>query len=207
MTVPFTCPHCGARTMVGREYLGRSGPCASCGKTIHVPPAEPAPAGPPRPRSAAQGVGVLVVVAVLGLFLLCGGIPLAVFFWGFTATRTTIRAEANAEAGRAYIAMLEAALEAYRMDTGSYPSTGQGLGALKALPDDLDEPGTWRGPYTDQAVPRDPWGNPYRYECPGKFNPDSFDLWSSGPDGRDRTADDVGNWIGFESAGQTGSYY
>jgi predicted RNA-binding Zn-ribbon protein involved in translation (DUF1610 family) len=34
--VRFTCPHCGLATDVSEEYLGRSGPCAQCGKTVTV---------------------------------------------------------------------------------------------------------------------------------------------------------------------------
>ena len=44
MPIPFTCPHCGAKTIVSDEYAGRTGPCASCGKRITVPlPTRPTP--------------------------------------------------------------------------------------------------------------------------------------------------------------------
>ena len=52
----------------------------------------------------------------------------------------------------------------------------------------------WRGPYLKSAIPNDPWGRPYVYDCPGKHNPSSYDLMSMGPDGRANTEDDVTNW-------------
>lgn len=76
MPIPFTCPHCGASTEVAEEYAGQSGPCASCGKTITVPPAPGTTAGPARPEHATSAtlvtcaVVVGLVVIVLGLLLL-----------------------------------------------------------------------------------------------------------------------------------------
>jgi len=79
MPIPFTCPHCGARTDVADEYAGQTGPCAACGKTITVRPLAGTPkAGMPGQGSqAAVVVIILIVVAgVLGL-LVCGG----ALFW------------------------------------------------------------------------------------------------------------------------------
>jgi len=58
----------------------------------------------------------------------------------------------------------------------------------------LPNPSKWDGPYLDRDVPKDPWGNPYQYGSPGPYNPDSFDVWSLGPDGVNGTQDDIGNW-------------
>jgi general secretion pathway protein G len=52
---------------------------------------------------------------------------------------------------------------------------------------------SWRGPYLQRGVPKDPWGNPYEYRQPGQHNPSGFDLFSLGPDGREGN-DDIGNW-------------
>lgn len=81
-------------------------------------------------------------------------------------------------------------LAAYRLDTGNYPSPGQGLDALVNKPSGADD---WRGPYLD-AIPDDPWGNPYRYQFPGTRSNKGYDVWSVGPDRTDGTADDIGNW-------------
>ena len=75
MPIPFTCPHCGHQTNVADQYAGQSGPCASCGKTVTVPPApgDHRAHGAPRKSSGGAGVGI-AVAAVLVLFLACGGI-------------------------------------------------------------------------------------------------------------------------------------
>lgn len=80
---------------------------------------------------------------------------------------------------KAQIEGLGKALDAYRLDTGRYPSTEQGLNALVVRPQ--DEP-KWTGPYLQKAVPLDPWGKPYVYRSPGQT--DDFDLSSLGKDGQ-----------------------
>jgi general secretion pathway protein G len=53
----------------------------------------------------------------------------------------------------------------------------------------------WRGPYLQtDSIPKDPWGNDYIYECPGKHNPSSYDIMSMGKDARVGGDDDVTNW-------------
>lgn len=82
------------------------------------------------------------------------------------------------------------ALDTYRLDTGHYPSTEQGLNALMVRPS--DEP-KWSGPYLQKQVPMDPWGQPYVYRSPGQDGGD-FDLLSTGKDrqpGGDGDAADV----------------
>lgn len=83
-------------------------------------------------------------------------------------------------AAKAQIEGLARALDTYRVDTGRYPSTGQGLAALVVQP-----PGEsgWRGPYLLKAVPQDPWGRPYVYRAPGQRW--DFDLFSMGRDGQE----------------------
>ena len=83
-------------------------------------------------------------------------------------------------AAKAQIEALARALDAYRLDTGHYPSTAQGLTALVVRPG--DEP-KWNGPYLQKVVPPDPWGQPYQYRQPGAGEAE-FDLLSFGKDGR-----------------------
>ena len=71
------------------------------------------------------------------------------------------------------------ALDQYRLDTGHYPATGLGLGALVERP--ANEP-KWAGPYLTKAVPADPWGRPYQYSSPGVHG--DYDLLSLGKDGQ-----------------------
>ena len=82
-------------------------------------------------------------------------------------------------AARAQIEAFAKALDAYRLDTGHYPSTDKGLNALVVKPG--DEP-RWQGPYLQKAVPVDPWGRAYVYRAP-MANGD-FELMSFGKDGQ-----------------------
>lgn len=85
------------------------------------------------------------------------------------------------------------ALDLYELDNGFYPTTEQGLNALLTKPTTPPIPPNWRGPYLKKK-PIDPWGNPYVYICPGKHNPDSYDLYSYGKDGVEGGGDDITNW-------------
>lgn len=99
---------------------------------------------------------------------------------------------ANIDATRISIAGLSQALKLYALDhAGELPSASDGLTVLlrrPARPDPL-----WKGPYLEQE-PRDAWGQPLVYACPGKRNMDSFDISSAGPDHIHGSADDIGNW-------------
>jgi general secretion pathway protein G len=83
---------------------------------------------------------------------------------------------------KSQIEMLGAALDAFRLDNGRYPTTDEGLGTLWEQPRS-DQLPNWRGPYLRKAVPLDPWGNAYDYAWPGQANPNGYDLLSYGADG------------------------
>jgi general secretion pathway protein G len=102
-----------------------------------------------------------------------------------------IQRRANINAAATQVGLLKTPLHAYQLSIGSYPTT---LQALRTPPPDLPNVSKWDGPYLDSDVPLDPWGNPYQYVSPGVHNPDSFDVWSLGPDGVNGTQDDIGNW-------------
>ena len=80
---------------------------------------------------------------------------------------------------RAQIDAFDKALDQYRLDTGRYPTTEEGLAALVQRPP--SEP-RWAGPYLKKAVPQDPWGRPYGYRAPGEHG--EYDLYSYGRDGQ-----------------------
>jgi len=87
---------------------------------------------------------------------------------------------------------VDGALMSYRLDTGSFPSTAEGLRALVEAPQGATN---WRGPYLKSSAKlQDPWGSDYNYACPGTHNPKGYDCWSSGADKTSGTADDIGNW-------------
>ena len=89
---------------------------------------------------------------------------------------------AKSATAKSQIEMLGAALDAYRLDNGAYPTTQQGLNALWEKPT-IDPPANWRAPYLRKAVPLDPWNRPYIYVFPGEQNPNGYDLISYGADG------------------------
>jgi general secretion pathway protein G len=80
------------------------------------------------------------------------------------------------------------------MQVGDFPSTAQGLEALRVAPSDLANPDDWAGPYLNKDVPPDPWKQPYQYEYPGKYDESMPDIWSLGQDGQNGTEDDVTSW-------------
>ncbi len=80
-------------------------------------------------------------------------------------------------AAKTQIELLGQALDQFRLDTGRYPTTSEGLEALQADPG-IDD---WDGPYLKKAVPLDPWKKPYRYESPGTHG--DYDMVSYGADG------------------------
>jgi general secretion pathway protein G len=99
-------------------------------------------------------------------------------------------------AARAQIEMIGAALDAYRLDLGRYPTTEEGLAALTQRPAGTNS-ALWRGPYLRRAVPRDPWSHPYVYTSPGVASQAGYDLASYGADGAPGgTADaaDITSW-------------
>lgn len=91
--------------------------------------------------------------------------------------------EAKTTTAKAQIDNLSSALDAYRLDNGTYPTTQQGLDALTSMPT-IDPPANWKQPYLRKAVPMDPWGRPYIYMFPGEQNTMGFDLMSFGADGK-----------------------
>jgi general secretion pathway protein G len=91
---------------------------------------------------------------------------------------------AKGVAAQAQISSLGAALDAYRLDNGRYPTTEQGLTALWQAPVSAPPPSNWRGPYLRQPPPTDPWGAPYVYRAPGDHTANGFDLSSMGQDGK-----------------------
>lgn len=82
--------------------------------------------------------------------------------------------------------------ELYRSHIGSYPKD---LADLVQRPSDPSTATQWQGPYVDgPGAIRDAWDRPLKYVLSGAHNTHSYDLWSVGPDGKDGTDDDIGNW-------------
>lgn len=135
-------------------------------------------------KYAAQGftlIELLIVMVILGL--LAGLVGPKMFGRVGSAKTGTARTQ---------IELLGTALDSYRLDNSMYPTTSQGLNALREKPQGVD---TWRGPYLPKPVPKDPWERPYIYKSPGDHG--DYDLSSLGldgqPGGEDENAD-VNSW-------------
>lgn len=110
---------------------------------------------------------LLVVILIIGLLT---GIVAPRFMGQVSRSESTT--------ARAQLDALDKALQSYRIDTGRFPTTAQGLRALVTQP--ADEP-RWRGPYLQGELPSDPWGSPYQYRTPGTNGRD-FEILSWGKD-------------------------
>ena len=103
--------------------------------------------------------------------------------------------EAKQKAAKAQIELFGTALDALRLDTGRYPTTEEGLKALREKPAGLDN---WKGPYLPKEIPLDPWGSAYIYKSPGDHG--EFDIISYGKDkaeGGEGENQDIVNWKGI----------
>lgn len=99
---------------------------------------------------------------------------------------------ARIAACKAEISIIDGALELYEQAVGKYPSSDEGLRALIEAPSNTKG---WAGPYLKRNdVPLDPWKKEYIYHFPATHNKGGPDLFSTGPDGQEGTADDIDNW-------------
>ena len=124
---------------------------------------------------------LLVVMVIIGLLV------------GYVAPKYFAQiGKSEVKATKDQIDSLGKALDQYRLDTGHYPTTDQGLSALIIKPNGEAK---WSGPYLKRAVPPDPWGRSYLYKSPGDHG--EVDLVSYGRDGKPGGSDDdadVANW-------------
>jgi general secretion pathway protein G len=107
--------------------------------------------------------------------------------------------DAKVSAAKSQIDIFALALDSYRLDNDVFPTSAQGLEALRTLPTTGEPPHNWRGPYLRKTIPRDPWGRAYLYVSPGKDNPTSYDVYTLGRDGvvgGDGEDADITSWGG-----------
>ena len=136
------------------------------------------------PRKKQQGftlLEIMVVVVIIGILL------------AFVAPNLIDKPDqAKITKAQFDVRALESALDQYRLDIGSYPSTDGGLEALTTKP--ADAPRWKEGGYI-KSLPKDPWGNDYQYLNPGTHGTiDIFSLGADGQQGGDGSNADVGNW-------------
>ena len=98
-------------------------------------------------------------------------------------------------AARSQMALFETALDTYRLDVGKYPSTEQGLQALRTKPSDEEK---WDGPYLPKSVPKDPWGHPYVYSRTDNGEVKMISLGADGTEGGEGEDKDISSREGEE---------
>lgn len=148
-----TRPHCAARAL----YLPRN---------------------PPLSNSSCKAVRGMTLVEILAVLAIIGLIA------GLVGNRVFNRFNrAEALSAKIQLNYIVEGLNHFRLDTGRYPTTEEGLAALMAVPQNVTN---WRGPYMDgKGVPVDPWRTPYQYRFPGIDDTVEYDLWSRGADRKD----------------------
>lgn len=111
---------------------------------------------------------LLVVMVIIGLLV------------GYVGPRYFSQlGKSEVNTAKAQIDAIETALDIYRLDHGQYPSQDENLDALVTPPENANR---WQGPYLENSIPTDPWGQPYIYRFPGERG--EFDLFSYGADGQ-----------------------
>ncbi|MEI8176266.1 MAG: type II secretion system major pseudopilin GspG [Candidatus Omnitrophota bacterium] len=128
-------------------------------------------------------IELMLVVIIIGVLIAMVMPKLA----GRSEQARVIAAKADIESN------IAVALDMYELDNGAYPRDIESL--LKKPPDVMN----WHGPYL-KKMPKDPWGQPYNYKCPGDHNKDTYDLWSNGKDRSEGGGDDVTNFSDEEGS-------
>ena len=125
-----------------------------------------------RPSKGFTLIEMLVVMVLIGLLA------------GLVGPKLFGRVDSSkVQTASAQIKMFKGSLETFRLDVGRFPSQSEGLNALNQAPADERARARWHGPYLDQDLPPDPWGNPYVYSLPGAAG-QPFALYSLGADGK-----------------------
>ena len=135
-----------------------------------------------RRRAGVTLIEMLVVVTIIALFA------------ALVAPRMLRKSDtARVTLAHAQINSFMTALGSYKLDTGLFPSTEEGLQALRAQPANLSQ---WQGPYLPQEIPVDPWGRPYVYKFPGEHGdePDIISYGADGQPGGDGINADIVSW-------------
>ena len=128
-----------------------------------------------RGRRLARGftlLELLVVLVIIGLLA------------GLVGPRLFSRLDASkVQTADAQVKMLRSAVRTLQLDLGRLPTAQEGLELLSTPPANAREAALWRGPYLEDKLPLDPWGNRYQYAVPGMDN-QPYALWSFGADAK-----------------------
>jgi len=128
------------------------------------------------------GFTLLEIMLVVGIIVIILGVAIS-RLGNTTGVAKDMRVQADIQA-------ISTQLKLYESMNGFYPTTEQGLQALVTPPESDPKPTRWYQLFKE--MPKDPWQSNYIYICPGIRHPDSYDLYSAGPDRKRDTPDD--NW-------------
>lgn len=138
-------------------------------------------------RSAEHGftlVELMVVIVIIGLLAAI-----------VTINVLPLGDQGKVAKAKADIATIESALDVYKLQNFTYPTTSEGLTALVSPPADLTDPSRYQKGGYIKKLPKDPWGHDYLYAAPGQHG--AFDVWSYGADGKEGGEGvdaDIGSW-------------
>ena len=132
-------------------------------------------------RSAQKAFTLIELLLVMVILVVLAAVVVPKF--------TSRSKDARITAAKTDVSNIETALDAFEVDTGRYPSSDEGIGALVSPPSGVNG---WHGPYV-KSLPSDPWGHPYVYQYPGSHNQGGFDLYSLGEAGREGDGN-ITNW-------------
>lgn len=124
---------------------------------------------------------LLIVLVILGLLAALVG---PVLYQRINPAKQSV--------ARAQIENFMSALDSYFLDVGSFPTSQQGLAALRTRPEGVAK---WNGPYLKKEIPGDSWGNAFVYRSPGRNG--GYEIVSYGADGKEGgEADnaDINSW-------------
>jgi len=136
-------------------------------------------------RSLRQAFTLIEIVLVLAIISLLLGLSVVLM--------KNVWKDAAVQKAEADIKGLQTALVRYRTTSRMLPSSAQGLQALVTRPSSAPIPKKWTAKLEPEGI-IDAWNAEYKYRNPGTKNPDGYDLFSMGPDGKEGTEDDIGNW-------------
>jgi len=135
----------------------------------------------PTSKIPSGGFTLLEIVIVLGIIaVILGGSIAVVGKLGDGAKLQRVTSDFNT---------ISSAINTYKLNAGSAPTSAQGLQALVAKPSSTPVPKRWT--QLADEIPLDPWQNPYQYRNPGKKDSSTFEIYSKGPDGQDGNEDDL----------------